>query len=131
VPLLVRLGRKTDALKLLEQAIDLHANESELLIFKAVVLALMDRSPAAEQTLRSVELRWPEWERAYLVHGLISERSGRPKDAREKLRTAAALGSRHPALSCALGRLAGNSTVGPECTCSSGLEQLLFLNCAR
>jgi predicted Zn-dependent protease len=130
VPLLIRLDRKADALKLVEEALRHDPLQSNLLIMKAVVLALMDRTAAAEKTVRDVELRFPEWERPYLVHGLISEKSGRTKDAREKLQTAAALGSKHAALTCALARLGGHTAVSPDCACSTGLEQLLFNTCA-
>ena len=129
VLLLVRLKREAEGLNLLEQAIRTHP-QSGLLLLKAIVLALMDRSAAAEKTLQDIELRWPEWDRAYLVHGLVSESSGRTKDARQKLQIAAALGSKDPALTCALARLAGDVTSAPECTCSRGLEQLLFKSCA-
>jgi tetratricopeptide (TPR) repeat protein len=130
VLLLVRLEREAEGLKLLDQAIRAHP-QSDLLLLKAIVLALMDRFAAAEKTLQDVELRWPEWDRVYLVHGLVSESLGRTKDARQKLQTAAALGSKDAALTCALARLAGNATSARECTCYRGLEQLLFKSCAR
>ncbi|MGH9627347.1 MAG: tetratricopeptide repeat protein, partial [Bryobacteraceae bacterium] len=130
VLLLVRLEREAEGLNLLEQAIRSHP-QSDLLLLKAIVLAFMDRSAAAEKALQDVELRWPEWDRAYLVHGLVSESSGRMKEARQKLQTAAALGSKDPALTCALDRLSGNAASAPECTCSKGLEQLLFKRCTR
>jgi predicted Zn-dependent protease len=131
VPLLCRLNRKPDALKLIEQATRSDAQQADLLLMKAIVLGLMGRSPAAEKTLLDVELRWPEWDRAYLVHGLLSESVGRAKEARQKLQTAAALGLQHPALTCALARLGGHTPPRPECACSTGLEQLLSNNCTQ
>ena len=90
----------------------------------------MDRFSAAEKTLREVELRWPEWDRAYLVHGLLLERAARRGEARQRLQTAVALGSQDPGLRCAQARLAGEANPAPECRCLSGLEQLLSAGCA-
>ena len=86
--LLLRLNRKEDGLNLLEQAIRANPQDSDLPLTKAIVLGLMDRHSAAEKTLREIESRWPEWDRAYLAHGLLLERSARPDEARQKLRTA-------------------------------------------
>ena len=106
IPLLVRLNRKDAALTLLEQAIRTNPQDPDLPLTKAVVEGLTDRYPAAEKTLRDVEQRLPEWDRAYFAHGLLLERAGRLGEARQKFQTASALGSRDPGLSCALARLA-------------------------
>jgi len=90
---------------------------------------LMERYAAAEKTLREIELRRPEWDRAYLAHGLLLERSARPGEARLRLQAAVALGSRDPGLRCALARLAGAPNSSPECRCLTGLEQLLISSC--
>jgi len=130
VLLLLRLNRKQDGLNLLEQAIRAHPQDSDLLLMKAIVLGLMDRVSAAEVAFREVELRWPEWDRAYLAHGLLLERSARPVEARQRLQTAAALGSQDSGLRCALGRLsAAAPNSDPACACHRGLEQLLFPGC--
>jgi tetratricopeptide (TPR) repeat protein len=129
VLMLLRLNRKEDVLNLLEQAIPANPQDSDLLLTKAIVLGLMDRNSAAEKTLREIELRWPEWDRVYLAHGLLLERSARTGEARQKLQTAVALGSQDPALRCALARLAGTPQPGPECACLTGLEQMLLPGC--
>ena len=90
----------------------------------------MDKFSDADKTLREVELRWPEWDRAYLAHGLLLERAARPAQARQRFQTAVALGSRDPAVQCAMARLAGASDPTPECACRNGLEQLLLSGCA-
>jgi predicted Zn-dependent protease len=127
--LLVRRNRKADVLELLEKAIQANPQDSDLQLTKAIVLGLMDRCSAAEKVLREIESSWPEWDRAYLVHGLLLERSGRPGEARQRLQTAAALGSQDPSLRCALARLAHKTNPGSECTCLTGLEQLLLPGC--
>jgi tetratricopeptide (TPR) repeat protein len=128
--LLVRRNRKADALELVEKAIQANPQDSDLPLTKAIVLGLMDRIPAADKVLKDIELASPEWDRAYLVHGLLLERTGRPGEARQRLQTAAALGSQDPSLRCALARLAHTPNPGSECTCRTGLEQLL-LPCAH
>ena len=127
--LLVRRNRKADALELLEKAIRANPEVSELLLTKAIVLGMMDQTSAAENVLRGIESSWPEWDRAYLVHGLLLERTGKPRDARQKLQTASALGSQDPSLRCALARLERTPNPGSECTCLTGLEQLLIPGC--
>ncbi len=129
VVLLLRRDRKEDALKLLEQAIRANPQDSDLPLAKAVVLGLMDRFSAADKALREVELRWPEWDRAYLAHGLLFERAGQSAQARQRLQTAVALGSRDASAQCALARLAGAANPAAECACRTGLEQLLVSNC--
>jgi tetratricopeptide (TPR) repeat protein len=127
--LLVRRNRKADALELLEKASRANPAVSDLPLTKAIVLGLMDQTPAAEKVLREIESSWPEWDRAYLVHGLLLERTGKARDARQKLQTAAALGSQDPSLRCALARLAKAPNPEAECTCLTGLEQLLIPGC--
>jgi tetratricopeptide (TPR) repeat protein len=125
VMMLLRLERKKDALNLLEQAIPANPQDSDLPLTKAIVLGLMDRHAAAEKVLQEIELRWPEWDRAYLAHGLLLERSSRTGEARQKLQIAAALASQDSGVRCALGRLTGAPSPAPECACLRGLEQLL------
>ena len=129
VLLLLHLDRKADGLDLLEKAIQANPQDTDLPLTKAIVLGLMERYAAAEKTLREIELRRPEWDRAYLAHGLLLERSARPGEARLRLQAAVALGSRDPGLRCALARLAGAPNSSPECRCLTGLEQLLISTC--
>ena len=102
---LLRLGRTERALNLLEQAIRANPQDSDLPLTKAMALGMMGRRAEAETQLREIELRWPEWDRAYLAHGLLLERAGQPAEARRRLQTAVALGSQDPSLRCALARL--------------------------
>ena len=125
--LLVRHDRKDLALDLISKAA---GNDPDLLLTQAIVLALMDRNAAAEKVLKDVESQWPEWDRPYLVHGLLLERS-QPAEARRKLQTAAALGSRDLALRCAVARLTPSAPPAPQCSCVSGLYELLFPRCAQ
>lgn len=124
--LLVRHDRKQQALDLLAKA---DRANPDLLLTTAIVLALMERNAAAEKVLKEIESQWPEWDRPYLVHGLLLER-GQPRQAMQKLQTAMALGSRDLAVRCAVARLTPSASLDPECSCVSGLYELLFPKCA-
>ncbi|SPE34728.1 exported hypothetical protein [Candidatus Sulfopaludibacter sp. SbA6] len=125
--LLVRHDRKELALDLLSKAA---RNDPDLLLTQAIVLALMDRNGAADQVLKEIESQWPEWDRPYLVHGLLLERS-QPGEARRKLQTAVALGSRDVALRCAVARLTPSASPDGQCSCVRGLYELLFPRCPQ
>jgi hypothetical protein len=99
------------------------------LLTRAIVLALMDRTRDAGQLIKQVESRWPEWDRAYLAHGLILEQEKRTGEARQKLQVAAALGSTDPVLSCSVARLTGQTSADPACACATGLRELLISSC--
>jgi thioredoxin-like negative regulator of GroEL len=123
--LLLRQGRNETALALLSKP---GVPDPDLLLLRAIVLGRIERVPAAEQALREIESQWPEWDRPYLAHGLLLERS-KPLEAGRKLRTAIALGSQDPAARCGLARLS-SAPAGPQC-CAGGLDALLFATCGR
>jgi tetratricopeptide (TPR) repeat protein len=120
--LLLRHGRQTEALDLLGQAAKANPDSSELLLAQTIVLGLVGRTSGAEELLKRIESRWPEWDRAYLVHALLLE-SSRPAEARQKFQTAAALGSR-----CARARL-GQAGPDAHCECAAGPQGLLMPEC--
>jgi tetratricopeptide (TPR) repeat protein len=126
--LLMRHGRQTMALELLDKAT---GTNQDLLLTKAVVLGLAGQATAAQKVVKALESQSPEWDRPYLVHGLILERS-EPREAAQKIRTAIALGSSEPAAACALARLTPGqsaSTADPRCGCARGLSDVLYSSC--
>lgn len=125
--LLMRHGRHTIALDLLTRTA---GTNPELLLTKAVVLGLAGQGTAAQKVVKALESQSPEWDRPYLVHGLILERS-EPREAAQKIRTAMALGSSEPAGACALARLtaAQSATADPQCGCARGLSDVLYSSC--
>jgi tetratricopeptide (TPR) repeat protein len=129
VLLLLQHHRPAEAQNILGLALQSNPQNADLILINAIALALMDRNSAAERQLKEIELRWPEWDRPYVVHGLLLERGARPRDARQKLQTAMALGSQDPAGRCALARLATSSNPDPQCACWVGLYELLFPSC--
>ena len=127
--LLFRYNRPDEALTVLGQAVNANPDNPDLLLERAIILALTARTAAAEQTLQQIETRWPEWDRAYVVHGLVFESIERTAEARRKLQTATALGSTDPAARCTLARLAGQPAPSAQCACASSLRELLFPTC--
>jgi len=127
--LLLQHHRPAEARNILGLALHANPQNADLMLINAITLALMDRKSAAEQALKEIELRWPEWDRPYVVHGLLLERAARPRDARQKLQTAIALASQDPVGRCALARLVGASNSDAQCACRSELYELLFPSC--
>ena len=128
--LLLQHHRPAEAQKILGLALQSNPQNADLILINAIALALLERNSAAEQALKEIELRWPEWDRPYVVHGLLLERAAQPRDARQKLQTAIALGSRDPSGRCALARLAApSSNPDAQCACRAGLYESLFPSC--
>ncbi len=125
--LLIRHGRQEPALEFLAKAA---GSDPDLLLMRAIVLALAKRNGPAEAALKEIESQWPEWDRPYVAHGLLLEKV-RPGEARQKLRTAMALGSQDAAARCALGRLMSEVSSEPQCACAGGLREMLFPGCSR
>ena len=127
VLLLVRHNRKQAALDFLSKEA---GSNPDLLLSKAMVLALMDHSSAADKALQEIESQWPEWDLPYVVHGLLLEQA-QPREARQKLQTAIALGSQELAARCAVARLASSGAKDSRCSCVSGIYELWFPRCTQ
>jgi tetratricopeptide (TPR) repeat protein len=84
------------ALALLEQASRLLPDDRDLLLAQAVTLAVMPRDDDAQKLLAKIQSRWPEWDRPYLVHGMILEIQLKSAEALPLLETAIALGANSP-----------------------------------
>ena len=84
------------ALTLLELASRLLPNNRDLLLTQALTLALMPRDDDAQRLLATMQSRWPEWDRPYLLSGIILEIQRRSAEARQILETAIALGATTP-----------------------------------
>jgi tetratricopeptide (TPR) repeat protein len=123
--LLARRRRGEEALDLLARTPD----HPEIALTRAIVLALLNRDTAAGKLLESIESRWPEWDRPYLLHGLLLERAQKGKQAVEKLRTAMALGSQDLGARCALARLSSSPLPNPQCDCLAAFENWVFPSC--
>lgn len=121
--LLMRRNREKDALALLNDAISSDSSNSELLLCRALALALANDLRSSETQVRQIELRWPEWDRPYLLHALLREQAHNNTEALQKLKIAMALGANDTVAQCLAARLS-HAPSRPEC--ASGIR--LFLN---
>lgn len=91
---LLKHKRDQQALLLLEQATKILPNETDLLLTKAVVLELVKKTEQADDLLKAIQSRRPEWGRSYLIRGIIQATHRRPQEALQSFRTAIALGEK-------------------------------------
>lgn len=84
------------ALTLLEEASRILPDNRDLLLAQAVTLAIIPRDEEAQKILAKVQARWPEWDRPYLLNGIILEIQLRSEEAKQMLETAIALGADTP-----------------------------------
>ena len=126
---LLRFSREKEAVALIERSVAVSPGDSDLLLTRAMVLAVAGQSEEAEKQLKAIESRWPEWDRPYLVHGLLLEAGKRKSEAMQKLKLALSLGSEDPAGRCAVARLSGVART--DCACSVGLREFALQTCAN
>jgi len=85
-----------EALDLLEQASRILPDARELLLAQAVTLELLLRDIDAQKLLARMQARWPEWDRPYLLSGILLEIQRKSAEARQTIETAIALGANTP-----------------------------------
>jgi tetratricopeptide (TPR) repeat protein len=85
-----------EALDLLDQASRILPDDRELLLAHAVTLELLQRGVDAQKLLTKLQARWPEWDRPYLLNGILLEIQLKSAEARQMLETAIALGANTP-----------------------------------
>jgi tetratricopeptide (TPR) repeat protein len=85
-----------EAQDLLEQASRILPNERELLLAQVVTLELLRRNIDSAKLLVKIQARWPEWDRPYLLNGILLEIQLKSAEARQTLETAIALGANTP-----------------------------------
>ena len=85
-----------EALDLLDQASRILPDDRELLLAQAVTLELLQRGIDAQRLLTKLQTRWPEWDRPYLLNGILLEIQIKSAEARQMLETAIALGANTP-----------------------------------
>jgi len=84
------------ALALLQQASRILPDDRELLLARAVTFAVTTRDDDAQKILAAIQTRWPEWDRPYLLNGMILEIQLKSAEALPLLDTAIALGANTP-----------------------------------
>ena len=85
-----------EASDLLDQASRLLPDARELLLAHVVVLELLRREVDAQNLLSTIQARWPKWDRAYQLRGILLEIQLKSVEARKALETAIALGANTP-----------------------------------
>lgn len=127
--LLLRHGQAEKAFHLVGDALRSNPDDPELMLVKAVVLAALQESAEAVKVVKEIETRWPEWDRAYVMQGLLLERDAKLSEARRSFQIALALGTREPAAQCALARMAGPPPPDASCSCLPGIFESFFISC--
>ena len=86
----------SEAQLLLERASRVLPDDRELLLAQVITLNLVRRNIDSEKLLAKIQVRWPEWERPYLLKGILLEIQLKSAEARQTLETAIALGANTP-----------------------------------
>jgi tetratricopeptide (TPR) repeat protein len=129
VLLLLRHGQAFKALQLVGEAMISAPNDPELMLVKAAVLSALHRDAEAVNVVKEIESRWAEWDRAYVMQGLLLEREGKLPEARRSLQIAIALGTGEAAAQCALTRMNPSPDSATRCSCQPGVYESFFPSC--
>lgn len=78
---------------LLDQASRMLPDARELLLAHVVTLELLRRETDAQDLLGKIQARWPEWDRAYQLKGMLLEIQLKSPEARKTLEKAISLGA--------------------------------------
>jgi tetratricopeptide (TPR) repeat protein len=127
--LLVGHNQGAKALDLIREAMQSTPDDPGLMLAKAVVLSVVKRNAEAGKVVMEIENRWPEWDRAYVIQGLLLERESRLVEARRSIQIALALGTRDPAAQCALARMTASAPPAIQCSCQPGIYEPFFASC--
>lgn len=85
-----------EALSLLDQASRVLPDDRELPLARVVTLELLRRETDAQKLLAEIQARWPKWDRAYQLKGILLEIQLKSAEARQALDTAISLGANTP-----------------------------------
>jgi len=127
--LLVGHGQAAKALELIGAAMQSTPDDAGLMLAKAVALSALKRNAEAGKVVKEIEGRWPEWDRAYVIDGLLLERDSKLVEARRSIRIALALGTHDAAAQCALARMTGSAPLAAGCSCQTGIYAPFFGAC--
>jgi tetratricopeptide (TPR) repeat protein len=87
---------RQEALELLDQAVRVVPDSRELLLAQWVAQTLAHHDIDALKLLAKIQAHWPEWDRPYVLNGILLELQLQPAAARQALETAIALGANTP-----------------------------------
>lgn len=77
----------------LEEAVRIRPDDRDLLLAQALTLNLLRRDTDSEDLLEKIETKWPEWDRVYLLKGMLLEIALKSDEAMQTLAKAIALGA--------------------------------------
>jgi tetratricopeptide (TPR) repeat protein len=80
----------------LESASRVRPNDRDLLLAQAITLNLLRRNSDSEKMLAKIQEKWPQWNRVYLVKGVLLEIALKSGEARQTLEKAVGLGANTP-----------------------------------
>jgi tetratricopeptide (TPR) repeat protein len=89
---LLRHERDAQALGLIEHGSARIPDDQGLLLLKATLLGVQNRTDDALALLKRISARWPEWGRPYLVRGIIEENHSDSQSALKDIEAAIAMG---------------------------------------
>jgi len=127
--LLVGHNQAAKALDLIGAAMQSTPDDPGLMLAKAVALSALERNAEAGKVVKEIESRWPEWDRAYVIQGLLLERESKLVEARRSIQIALALGTQDPAAQCALARMTASAPPAAQCSCQPGIYAPFFGAC--
>ncbi|MGH9663553.1 MAG: tetratricopeptide repeat protein, partial [Bryobacteraceae bacterium] len=127
--LLLRHQHGAKALAIVDRARQTAPDDASLMLARVVVLSAAGRNREAERAVKEIENRWPEWDRPYVIEGLLLERDGKSAEARQRIQIAFGLGAQDPTARCALARTAVPKTAEPHCACQPGIFEPFFPPC--
>ncbi len=93
---LVEKGRASEAARMLNESARIWPQNREILLMKAATEELAGKTDDAEQSLKRIQNRWPEWSPAWAALGMILDVHGHFEDGEKALETAVALGAHGP-----------------------------------
>jgi tetratricopeptide (TPR) repeat protein len=91
---LLKHNQDQQAVALLDQSTKIVPDDPNLQLTRAVVLELVRDTDDADQLLQTIQSRWPEWGRSYLIRGIIQATHRKSEQALQSFRTAIALGEK-------------------------------------
>ncbi len=86
-------GRTSDAVLLLDKAGRDFPNDPRILLLRAETLDSAQHAEEAEQLLKRIENRWPEWGPAYVTYASLLKKENRSGEAKKQSDIAIALGT--------------------------------------
>jgi tetratricopeptide (TPR) repeat protein len=90
---LMQRNQPAEALAVLERGVTATHGNPDVLLMRVIALEASGKPHDAEQGLKTLGDRWPDWYNVWLARAIFAAWQGRDDEARQMLQTAAALGA--------------------------------------